>query len=186
MAKESVMKKEDPKYIDLLDEDLPIAGQKFACLSFVSPENILKQKDLYYFNQFLKQYDFNKSLEKFTQFLNFVAYKYKVDFDKLTKDLKEFSDEEKVIIEVEFKKDKEFYHLCYKDNGPGIDEKYWKKIFLMFETLENANNENTGIGLATVESIIKRLGGEIYLKNRDDGKKGVSFHFHFSKRELLH
>lgn len=95
MAKESVMKKEDPKYIDLLDEDLPIAGQKFACLSFVSPENILKQKDLYYFNQFLKQYDLNKSLEKFTQFLNFVAYKYKVDFDKLTKDLKEFSDEEK-------------------------------------------------------------------------------------------
>ena len=95
MAKDNFLKRNDPKYIDLLDEDLPVAGQKFACLSFVSPENILKQKELYFFNQFLKQYDLNKSLEKFTQFLNFMAYKYKLDFDKLTKDLKEFTDEEK-------------------------------------------------------------------------------------------
>ena len=28
----------NPKYIDLCDEDQPIAGQKFACLSFISPE----------------------------------------------------------------------------------------------------------------------------------------------------
>ena len=95
MAKESFPRKDDPKYIDLLDEDLPVAGQKFVCLSFVSPEKILKQKELYFYNQFLKQYDLNKSLEKFTQFLNFVSYKYKLDFDKLTKDLKEFTDEEK-------------------------------------------------------------------------------------------
>ena len=33
----------NPKYIDLLDEDRPISGQKFVCVSFVSPENILKQ-----------------------------------------------------------------------------------------------------------------------------------------------
>ena len=32
------------KYVDLLEEDKPIAGQKFVCVSFVSPENILKQK----------------------------------------------------------------------------------------------------------------------------------------------
>ena len=33
---------EDTKYIDLLDEDKPLAGQKYACLSFVSPEDIIK------------------------------------------------------------------------------------------------------------------------------------------------
>ena len=95
MAKDTFINKNDPKYIDLLDEDLPVAGQKFACLSFISPENILKQKELYFFNKFLEQYDLNKSLEKFTQFLNYIAYKYKLDFDNLTKDLKEFADEEK-------------------------------------------------------------------------------------------
>ena len=35
----------NPKYVDLLEEDKPIAGQKFVCVSFVSPENILKQKE---------------------------------------------------------------------------------------------------------------------------------------------
>ena len=35
--------KPNPKYVDLLEEDKPISGQKFACLSFVSPENILMQ-----------------------------------------------------------------------------------------------------------------------------------------------
>ena len=29
----------NPKYVDLLDEDKPLAGQKFACISFISPEN---------------------------------------------------------------------------------------------------------------------------------------------------
>lgn len=63
------------------------------------------------------------------------------------------------------------------DNGPGIPESYRDKIFLMFETLENANYQNTGIGLATVKSIVSRLGGSISLTNRPDGKKGVCFIF---------
>ena len=88
-------KKDDPKYIDLLDEDMPVSGQKFVCLSFVSPEKILKQKEVFFFDEFLKQYDFTKSLDKFTQFLNFLSFKYKLNFEKVTKDLKEFIDEEK-------------------------------------------------------------------------------------------
>lgn len=86
---------ENPKYIDLLDEDKTMAGQKFVCLSFISPEHILKQKDMYMFEQFIKSWEFSKSMEKFTQFLNFVSYKYHIDFDKLTKDFQEFSKDEK-------------------------------------------------------------------------------------------
>ncbi len=73
---------ENPKYIDLLEEDKPIAGQKFACLSFVSPEHILKQKDHFFFEKFLHYWDYQKSMEKFIQFLNFVSFKYHVNFDK--------------------------------------------------------------------------------------------------------
>ena len=43
----------NPKYVDLCDEDPPIAGQKFACMSFVSPEKILKKREVYLFNQFI-------------------------------------------------------------------------------------------------------------------------------------
>jgi hypothetical protein len=86
---------ENPKYVDVLEEDKPIAGQKFVCVSFLSPEKILKQKEAYMFAQFLKQWDMNKSLEKFNQFLNFVSYKYSLNFDNITKDLTEFCDSEK-------------------------------------------------------------------------------------------
>lgn len=95
MSKECTFtRKNDPKYVDLLDEDQPIAGQKFVCLSFISPEKVLKDKNLFFFEQFMKQYDMYKSLEKFTQFLNFVAYKYKVPFEKLQSDLEDFAKSE--------------------------------------------------------------------------------------------
>ena len=84
----------NPKYIDLLDEDKAVAGQKFACVSFISPENILKAKVLFYFEEFLKHWDFTKSMLKFTQFINFISYKYKINFDKLMADFKEFMDTE--------------------------------------------------------------------------------------------
>jgi hypothetical protein len=87
--------KNNPKYVDLLEEDKPIAGQKFVCVSFVSPENIIKQKQIFYFEQFLKKWDLNKSMEKFVQFLNFVSFKYTMSFDDLTNDFKEFVKEEK-------------------------------------------------------------------------------------------
>ena len=86
--------KENPKYVDLLEEDKPIAGQKFVCLSFVSPEHIIKQKEQFLFEQFVKQWDYKKSMEKFNQFLNFVSFKYTLSFDKLTADFQEFTKEE--------------------------------------------------------------------------------------------
>ncbi len=81
---------ENPIYVDLLEEDKPISGQKFVCVSFVSPEKILKEKRQFYFEEFLKDFDLTKSTEKFTQFLNFVAYKYNMKFEDLTSDLNEF------------------------------------------------------------------------------------------------
>jgi len=86
---------ENAKYIDLLDEDKAIAGQKFVCLSFISPEDILKQKEMYMFQNFIKNWDLSKSMEKFTQFLNFLSYKYSIDFEKVTKDFQEFTKDEK-------------------------------------------------------------------------------------------
>ena len=85
----------NPKYVDMLDEDKPIAGQKFTCVSFVSPEKIIKSRELFNFQQFLNQWDMNKSLEKFNHFLNFLAYKYNLNFDTISKDLQDFCKDEK-------------------------------------------------------------------------------------------
>jgi hypothetical protein len=87
--------KANPKYVDLLEEDKPIAGQKFVCVSFCSPEEILKNKEMFFFEEFLKKWELNKSMEKFVQFLNFISFKYNVSFDDVSNDFKEFVKEER-------------------------------------------------------------------------------------------
>lgn len=94
-SKSNSNQQEPSKYVDLLDEDKPIAGQKFVCMSFVSPENILKKKENFFFEEFLNKYNFNKSMEKFVSFLNFLSYKYKLKFDDVYSDFTEFVQEEK-------------------------------------------------------------------------------------------
>ena len=91
------MEKKSNEFItaDLLDEDKPIANQKFCCLSFLSPEKILKNKEIYFFNEFVKKWDLNKNIELFSSFLGFISYKYKFDSNLLQEDFKEFFETEK-------------------------------------------------------------------------------------------
>jgi hypothetical protein len=83
------------KYVDLLEVDKPIAGQNFGCFSFISPEKTLKQREMFLFEEFLKQWEMNKSMEKFHQFLNFVSFKYKLQFEEVIKDFESFVKEER-------------------------------------------------------------------------------------------
>lgn len=85
---------ENPKYIDLCDEDQSIAGQKFACMSFVSPEKILKKREVYLFDQFIKNWEFSKSMERYFEFIHFVAYKYNLKVEGLIEDFNDFVKEE--------------------------------------------------------------------------------------------
>ena len=78
--------------VDLLDEDRPIAEQKFACLSFVSPEYLIKKKDEYFFEQFVSQYDTSKSMEKFVEFLNYISYKYAISSEEIMQEYSSFID----------------------------------------------------------------------------------------------
>jgi hypothetical protein len=106
--------KANPKYVDLCDEDTPIAGQKFACLSFVSPENILKKREGFLFDEFIKQWEFSKTMSKFGDFLNFVAYKYTIKIEDLTEDFNEYAkSEEQKLREEEF--ESHFRTFCDKN-----------------------------------------------------------------------
>lgn len=84
----------NPKYIDLCDEDPPLAGQKFACMSFVSPEKILKKREVYLFDQFIKQWEFTKSMERYFDFVHFISYKYNLKVETLIDDFNDFVKEE--------------------------------------------------------------------------------------------
>ncbi len=54
---------------DFLTEDQPIPGQNFVLLSFLSPEKVLAKKDLFFFETFLRTFEFNFRVKSFEEFL---------------------------------------------------------------------------------------------------------------------
>ncbi|MGJ8628979.1 MAG: sensor histidine kinase [Sulfitobacter sp.] len=66
------------------------------------------------------------------------------------------------------------------DNGPGIDPKYQKRIFSMFQTLRTGDAvESTGIGLAVVKKAVEVHGGKVTLVSNLD--EGTTFSFPWPK-----
>jgi len=117
--------KPNPKYIDVCDEDQPIAGQKYVCMSFISPEKVLKQRELYLFEQFVKQWDLSKSLEKFSEFMHFLSYKYSLNIENVIQDLNEFIKEEEPKLK-ETTIETDFYNFMDK-NETRLNEKFNKE-----------------------------------------------------------
>jgi len=63
----STNKSDNSEIEDYLDEDKAIPGQKYVCLSFVSPEHVLEDKKLYTLYKFMKSQnpDMDMEYEKF-------------------------------------------------------------------------------------------------------------------------
>ena len=74
---------------DYLEEDKPIPGQKYVCLSFISPEKVLENKKIYQFYSYMKSKnpDYDKSYTEFKEEFNFYTEdeeeKIQDEFDKL-------------------------------------------------------------------------------------------------------
>lgn len=73
-----------------------------------------------------------------------------------------------------------YYEFSIKDNGIGIDARYHKKIFELFQTLREKNEkESTGIGLAIVKKILDERQEKITV-NSEPGQ-GSEFVFTWKK-----
>ncbi|PRY90694.1 PAS domain S-box protein [Mongoliibacter ruber] len=85
-------------------------------------------------------------------------------------------------IEIYVKEKETVWEFAVKDNGIGIDEKFYDKIFIIFQRLHNRNeHDGTGIGLSIAKRGVEFLGGEIWLESTVD--KGSTFYFTIAKNQ---
>lgn len=75
----------------------------------------------------------------------------------------------------------EVWELCVQDNGIGIEERHYDRIFKLFQVLKKQENysDSTGIGLALVKKIADIHNEEVWIESVVG--KGTSFYFTITK-----
>jgi len=101
-------------------------------------------------------------------------------FQNLLSNAIKFMDKPQGRIRVGSEEEDSYWKFYVRDNGPGISEKNYEKIFHMFRTLRPRDEfESTGVGLAVVKKIVEMYGGRIWVESTLG--KGSTFFFTLPK-----
>ncbi|MCH7556323.1 MAG: CBS domain-containing protein [Planctomycetes bacterium] len=105
-------------------------------------------------------------------------------FHNLLSNAVKHMDKEKGQIKVGCIEEEGYWKFSVADNGPGIDQKYFKKIFKIFQTLSPTDEtESTGIGLSIAKKIVKMNAGRIWVESNPG--EGSTFFFTLPKSGAL-
>ncbi|MBY8982524.1 MAG: PAS domain S-box protein [Candidatus Lokiarchaeota archaeon] len=104
-------------------------------------------------------------------------------FQNLISNGLKFNDKEYPLINISAESKKSHWLFSIRDNGIGIDSKYYDSIFKIFKRLHSRKDyPGTGIGLSICKRIIKRHGGEIWIESKLG--KGSVFYFSIPKIKI--
>jgi len=102
-------------------------------------------------------------------------------FHNLLSNAVKHMDKEKGQIKIGCTEDECFWKFSVADNSPGIDQKYFKKIFKIFQTLSSSDKaESTGIGLPIAKKIVNMNAGRIWVES--EVGEGSTFFFTLPKQ----
>jgi signal transduction histidine kinase len=97
-------------------------------------------------------------------------------FSNLIGNSVKYMDKQDGFIKIGCSKNEKFWTFYVADNGPGIQEKYFDKIFTIFQSLKRRDEiDSPGIGLSVVKKIVELNGGKVWVES--DFGRGATFYF---------
>ncbi len=104
-------------------------------------------------------------------------------FKNLIENAIKYNESAKPIVKIQYKINPDSFSLSFIDNGIGIQEEYFDRIWDMFSRLHNHSQyAGTGLGLATCKKIMDNLNGEINVSSTLE--EGSTFELIFPKSYL--
>ena len=99
-------------------------------------------------------------------------------FQNIISNAIKYIDKKKGLVEIDVVSDGRYWKFSIQDNGIGIHEKYFNKIFKVFQVLQEGEN-STGVGLSIVKKIVNFYNGHIWIESEEH--KGTTFFFTLCK-----
>jgi len=173
---------ENSKHLSLMLTDLmqfTSLGREDNLVTFCSSERILKQvlsknKDLIEENNAQILYS---NLPKLT----IRKFHLELLFDNLIRNAIKFRRKSVApIVKINCIENEHQYEFSIIDNGIGIPENYYERIFHIYKQLDKVNYQGTGMGLAICKKITNVYQGSIRVVNNKDA--GCTFYFTIQKK----